>query len=88
MPFMFIFGRVRSSGSFALLTIVAFAVLNALLWAVAIPYDRAPDEVDHFKEVVVIAEKGRLPILGTDLKVYRWTGGELRIPYACPRQGV
>jgi hypothetical protein len=64
------------------LLLLALAV--RLVWAISIPYDHAPDEKDHFKEVRVMHDYHRLPLFGKhgDTYVYVNPGtGSLRFPY-------
>lgn len=46
----------------------AFLLLlaNAIMWAVSIPYNAAPDESTHFSTPLYIFQYGRLPVFGRD----------------------
>lgn len=41
-------------------------IANALMWAVSIPYNAAPDESTHFSTPLYIYQHGRLPVFGRD----------------------
>lgn len=49
-----------------LYVVVLFAFANTLLWMRTIPFDRAPDESQHFKVVDFESRHGRIPRVGVD----------------------
>ena len=53
------------------LVVLLFAVLlNNIIWAVALPYNGGPDELDHYNLVKFIHDHRSLPLLGKDLPCY------------------
>jgi len=54
----------------ALIVILAFALVNGLVWSLAIPFDGAPDEIHKYEIVHFIWENHRLPVFGAASDVY------------------
>lgn len=61
--------KVRKIDLFILI-LVAFVLLNGLLWAFTVPFNGAPDEYDHFRLSAFISEHSRIPIFGQDQNFY------------------
>ncbi|HOW36033.1 MAG TPA: DUF2142 domain-containing protein [Candidatus Omnitrophota bacterium] len=74
--------RIRNNASQQYLVpyLLAFIVFcNNILWASFLPFNKAPDESDHYTISKFVGDYGRLPVLGTDLQIY-WMNRATKSP--------
>lgn len=62
--------RPAIAANLGILCLVATFVVNAFVWSLVIPYNRAPDEHWHMVEVEFIAREHRLPVFGKNEDAY------------------